>query len=58
MRAIKETLLERSYAQADAAELAKVDPEIDYDPLLSSYIYLGPMEVSLLVLTLAPQDLC
>lgn len=41
MRAIRETLLERSYAQTDARELAKVDPEIQYDPIKNTYLYLG-----------------
>ncbi|TLD36435.1 Ribosomal protein L47 mitochondrial [Venturia nashicola] len=41
MRAVRETLLERSYAQADAAELAKVDPEIEYDPIKNTYRFLG-----------------
>lgn len=45
MRSIREALLERSYAQTDAAELAKVDPEIQYDPMQNTYLFLGETEV-------------
>lgn len=45
MRSIREALLERSYAQTDAAELAKVDPEIQYDPIQNTYLFLGETEV-------------
>jgi hypothetical protein len=45
MRSIKEALLERSYAQTDAAELAKVDPDIDYNPTHNSFLYLGEAHV-------------
>lgn len=44
MRAIRETLLERSYAQTDAVELAKVDPEIQYNPRKNTYLFLGEIE--------------
>ncbi|QDS69798.1 hypothetical protein FKW77_010423 [Venturia effusa] len=46
MRSIKEALLERSYAQVDAAELAKVDPDIEYDPEQKTYRYLRRIQVA------------
>jgi hypothetical protein len=46
MRSIKEALLERWQAQADAVDLAKVDPDIEYDPTNNSFLFLGDAEVS------------
>lgn len=46
MRSIKEALLERWQAQADAVDLAKVDPDIEYDPTNNSFLFLGEAEVS------------
>lgn len=53
MRSIKKALLERSYAQIDAAELAKADPEIEYDPAHNSYRFSGILEVSFASLLLS-----
>jgi len=57
MRSIKEALLERSYAQTDAAELAKVDPDIDYNPTHNSFLYLGEAHVSVSLYLMCFRDI-
>jgi hypothetical protein len=58
MRSIKGALLERGYAQADATDLAKADPDIEFDPTNNSFLWLGSAEVSSLGFEMFLRHVC